>query len=134
MIEESFVRLYAHDFVQMARKSELGQDVDAMLQRRLTEVRHHADLMDARKGPGHLAVLASRIRDEAHRFDGRTMLHGADPRHAAQRHLRFLSSVADSLGTPSVAPSSSLPQTSKRRRGRTIELVSLPKAGVAHAD
>ncbi|WP_420471233.1 hypothetical protein [Brevundimonas sp. FT23042] len=134
MIEESFVRLYAHDFVQMARKSELGQDVDAMLQRRLTEARRHADLMDARKGPGHLAVLASRIRDEAQRFDGRTMLHGADPRHAAQRHLRFLSGVADSLGTPSGTPSSALPEPSKRRRGRAMESISLPKAGGVHAD
>ena len=97
MIEESFVRLYAHDFVQMAVRSELGQDVQAGLQRRLTEARSHAALMDTRKGGGHLAALVVRLRDEAVRFDGRSYLRGVDPRAAAGRRLIFLSGVADRL-------------------------------------
>ncbi len=105
MIEESFVRLHSHDFVQMAVKSELGQDVDVPLKRRLTDARSHAALMDARKGVGHLSALVVRLREEAVRFDGRTMLQGSDPRLAAQRRLGFLSAVADALVEPAAGTS-----------------------------
>lgn len=118
MIEESFVRLYAHDFIQMAVKSELGQDVDAALQRRLAEARSHAALMDARKGSGHLTALIERIRDEAPRFDGRAMLRGADPSMAAKRRHRFLTKVADALVRPMTKPSSSLRAISTSTRNR----------------
>ncbi|WP_312205392.1 hypothetical protein [Brevundimonas sp.] len=117
MIEESFVRLYAHDFIQMAVKSELGQDVDAALQRRLAEARSHAALMDARKGSAHLTALIERIRDEAPRFDGRAMLRGADPSMAAKRRHRFLK-VADALVRPMTKPSSSLRAISASTRNR----------------
>ncbi|RZJ39504.1 MAG: hypothetical protein EON87_19810 [Brevundimonas sp.] len=89
MIEESFVRLYAHDFVQFAGRSELGQDVDEALTRRVREARSHAVLMDRHKGSDHLAALIERVRDEAGRFVGRPMLKDTDPAAAAGRHKRF---------------------------------------------
>ena len=100
MIEESFVRLYAHDFVQFAGRSELGQDVDEALTRRLREARSHAVLMDRHKGSDHLAALIVRLRDEAGRFVGRPMLKDADPVAAADRHKRFLIDIADVLSEP----------------------------------
>lgn len=100
MIEESFVRLYAHDFVQFAGRSELGQDVDEALVRRVREARSHAVLMDRHKGSDHLAALIVRLRDEAGRFVGRPMLKDADPVAAAGRHKRFLTDVADVLSEP----------------------------------
>jgi hypothetical protein len=131
MIEESFVRLYAHDFVQMAVKSELGQDVSAPLLRRLGEARSHAALMDARKGAGHLPALITRLRDEACRFDGRTMLKGADPRQAALRRLGFLCAVADTLSTPAMELCARSP--SKRRRAASPNAFRDLEAAVAHA-
>ena len=74
MIEDSYVRLYAHDFVQMAGRSELGQDVQGAVDTRLAAARAHAVIMDARKGPGHLNALVSRLRDLAPEFSGRVML------------------------------------------------------------
>ena len=100
MIEESFVRLYAHDFVQFAGRSELGQDVDDALTRRLREARSHAVLMDRHKGSDHLAALIVRLRDEAGRFVGRPMLKDTDPVAAAERHKRFLLDIADVLSEP----------------------------------
>jgi plasmid stabilization system protein ParE len=100
MIEESFVRMYAHDFKQLAGRSELGQDVDDALTRRLCEARAHAVLMDQRKGSDHLAALVGRLRDEAGRFVGRPMLKDADPVAAAVRHQRFLTEIADVLAEP----------------------------------
>ncbi|KQS54377.1 hypothetical protein ASG17_12130 [Brevundimonas sp. Leaf363] len=100
MIEESFVRLYAHDFVQFAGRSELGQDVDEALTRRVREARSHAVLMDRHKGSDHLAALIERVRDEAGRFVGRPMLKDTDPAAAAGRHKRFLVDIADVLSEP----------------------------------
>lgn len=106
MIEDAYVRLYAHDFVQMAGRSELGQDVNAAVEKRLVDARAHAVIMDARKGPGHLEALIRRLRDVAPEFTGRVMLKDANPVQAAERRLVFLTRIADSLGA--VAPPQSL--------------------------
>lgn len=100
MIEESFIRLYAHDFVQFAGRAELGQEVDAGVDKRMADARSHAVLMDARKGSDHLASLILRLREEAVQFNGRVMLKGADPEAAALRRRRFLDRVADRLSRP----------------------------------
>lgn len=118
MIEESFVRLYAHDFAQMAVRSALGQDVDAALQRRLAEARIHAVVMDDRKSEGHLAALISRVRDEARRVDGRAVRYGEDPAAAAEQRLRFLSDVAEALNAP--LPSHSPDRLSARRAAKGV--------------
>lgn len=100
MIEEAFIRLYAHDFVQFAGRAERGQEVDAGVDKRMADARSHAVLMDARKGSDHLASLISRLREEATHFNGRVMLKGADPDAAALRHRQFLDRVADRLSRP----------------------------------
>lgn len=100
MIEESFVRLYAHDFVQFAGRAELGQEIEPGLTRRLSDARAHSALMDARKGSGHLAALVSRLHEESSRFTGRAMLKGADPVQAEKRHRAFLARIADLLSRP----------------------------------
>lgn len=97
MIEESFVRLYAHDFVQFAGRAEAGQEIEPSLTRRLSDARAHSALMDARKGSGHLAALVARLHEEGSRFTGRAMLKGADPVQAAKRHRAFLARIADLL-------------------------------------
>jgi hypothetical protein len=133
MIEESFVRLYAHDFVQMAVRSGLGQDVDAALQRRLAEARTHAVLMDDRKSKGHLAALISRVRDEACRVDGRGVRVGEDPAVAARGRLRFLSAVAEALTGP--APALSGDRLSPQRLGiYTKPLDDKAMAKIHHGD
>ena len=73
MIVENFIRLYAHDFSQMAGRAEMGQDVDEALARRVRDADNHAQVMD------------------------RVMRHGADPAEAAERRQVFLSDVADTL-------------------------------------
>ncbi|MGW8704684.1 hypothetical protein ACWGLL_00125 [Brevundimonas sp. NPDC055814] len=133
MIEESFVRLYAQDFVQMAVRSGLGQDVDAALQRRLTEARIHALVMDDRKSEGHLAALISRVRDEASRVDGRAIRYGEDPAAAAEQRLRFLSGVAEALNAP--PPSHSPDRLSARRTAKGVSArESTPQATTQHGD
>jgi hypothetical protein len=97
LIVENFIRLYAHDFSQMAGRAEMGQDVDEALARRLRDADTHAQVMDQRKGKGHLTALVARIREEASVFNGRVMRNGADPAEAAARRQAFLSEVADTL-------------------------------------
>lgn len=97
MIEDAYVRLYAHDFVQMAGRSELGQNVQDAVQKRLSDARAHAVIMDARKSPGHLNALVSRLRELAPEFTGRVMLKDANLEEAAERRLVFLNRVADAL-------------------------------------
>ena len=97
MIVENFIRLYAHDFSQMAGRAEMGQDVDDALARRLRDADTHAQVMDQRKGKGHLTALVARIREEASVFNGRVIRSGADPVEAAARRKAFLSDVADTL-------------------------------------
>ena len=105
MIEEAFIRLYAHDFVQFAGRAELGQDVAAGVDKRMADARAHAVLMDARKGSDHLASLISRLREEATQFNGRVMLRGTDPEEASGRHRAFLDRIADLLSRPAAAGS-----------------------------
>ena len=133
MIEENFVRLYAYDFVQMAVRSGLGQDVDAALQRRLAEARTHAVVMDNHKSKGHLAALINRVRDEASRVDGRAVRYGADPAAAAEQRLRFLSDVAEALDAP--PPSHSPDRLSVRRTAKNVSArESTPQATTQHGD
>lgn len=100
MIEENFVRMYSRDFAQLAVRAGLGQDVDVPLRRRLADARSHAQVMDQRKGKGHLPALASRIREEAERFDPRSARHGDDLEQAAADRLKFLTEIADTLSEP----------------------------------
>ena len=97
MIEESFVRLYARDFVMLSVRSEQGQYVAALRDRKLVDARSHAQVMDARKGSDHLAALTVRVREEATRFDDRGLQAGTDPAEAAERRHAFLNAVADEL-------------------------------------
>ncbi len=129
MIEESFIRLYAHDFVQFAGRAELGQEVDAGVDKRMADARSHAMLMDTRKGSDHLASLISRLREEAVHFNGRAMLKGADPEAAALRHYRFLHRVADSLSSPAEvcagtasAPMSAMTGLTRRAARPTLQV------------
>jgi hypothetical protein len=117
MIEESFVRLYAHDFVQLAWRRELGQAVEEPLRRRIAEVRSHSTLMQTRKGADHLAAVIGRLREEAERFNPRTVQKGADPREAEARHRVFLLNVADRLlEAPPMAEAASMLRPVRRRR------------------
>lgn len=102
MIEDSFTRLYAHDFSQMAGRAEMGQDVDDALARRIRDASAHARIMDDRKGPGHLAALAARVRDDALLFNTRVLRMGGDPEEAAERRRILLNAVADRLVAPPV--------------------------------
>lgn len=97
MIEESFLRMYASDFVAMAARAEQGTDVGDALHKRVGECRSHAELMDRRKGEGHLAALVDRLGEESVRFSGRGLPRGDDPAPAAERHRRFLLTVAERL-------------------------------------
>jgi hypothetical protein len=103
MIEDSFLRLYASDFVSFAAKAEQGQDVATAVQRRMDECRSHAELMDRRKGEGHLAAMSARMSDEAERFSGRGLPRDQDPAPAAARHRAFLLDIARTLSDPAPA-------------------------------
>ena len=100
MIEENFIRLYARDFVHLAIRAELGQAFETQLERKVSDARAHADVMDARKGSDHLAALGLRLREEADRFDCRGLLAGADPIRAAERRHLFLNNIADRMAQP----------------------------------
>lgn len=97
MIEEGFVRLYAHDFAALAARAEGGSDVEAMLRKRVEEARSHAVLMDARKGEGHLPAVVERVLHEAGREDVRFVRNGQDVPGALARRREFLLRVADLL-------------------------------------
>ena len=106
MIEDAYVRLYAHDFVQMAGRSELGQNVQGDVEKRLSDARAHAVIMDDRKTPGHLKALVERLRELAPEFSGRVMLKGANLEDAAERRLVFLNRIADAWAGAAPASSS----------------------------
>lgn len=103
MIEDSFLRMYASDFVSFAAKAEQGQDVTAAVQRRMDECRSHAELMDRRKGTGHLSAMSERLTDEAERFSGRGLPRDQDPAPAAERHRAFLLDIARAFDAPPAA-------------------------------
>ena len=117
MIEESFVRMYAHDFVQLAWRSEIGQLVQEPLRRRMDDLRRHSDLMLVRKGADHLAAVIARLRDEAERFNPRMLQKNTDPVGAQKRHRTFLLDVAEQLSAPPMVAASalSLPVIPRRR-------------------
>lgn len=100
MIEEGFVRMYAHDFTTLAARAETGTDVEALVQKRISEARSHAALMDARKGEGHLPAVAERVALEAAREDVRTIRAGEDVPGALARRKAFLLRIVEILGAP----------------------------------
>ncbi|QTC92239.1 hypothetical protein [Brevundimonas goettingensis] len=110
MIEENFVRLYASDFVRMAKRPGLMAADDPALERRIVEARKHAGVMDARKGEGHLAALISRLKDEAGRLPSTIHNVLADDIGAIASRHRFLAEVASRLG----AVEQTLPDRSSR--------------------
>ncbi|RZJ31483.1 MAG: hypothetical protein EON85_03235 [Brevundimonas sp.] len=116
MIEESFVRLYAHDFVQLAWRSEIGQPVIEPLRRRMDDLRRHSDLMLIRKGADHLTAVIARLRDEAERFNPRMVQKGIDPLDAQKRHRIFLLDVAEQLSAAPMAEDSTMSLPAIRRR------------------
>lgn len=97
MIEEGFVRMYAHDFTSLATRAEAGIDVEGMVQKRIGEARSHAALMDSRKGAGHLPAMADRIAQEAARGDQRLVRNADDAEGAAVRRRAFLNRIAEIL-------------------------------------
>lgn len=104
MIEEGFVRMYAHDFTTLAARAESGAEVELLVQKRIGEARSHAALMDARKGEGHLPAVVERIRSESTREDVRTLRAGEDVEGALARRREFLLRIADLLDTTPAAP------------------------------
>lgn len=108
MIEEGFVRMYAHDFTTLAARAETGTDVEALVQKRIGEARSHAALMDARKGDGHLPAVAERLTLEAAREDVRTIRAGEDVPGALARRKAFLLRIVDILRAPVSAAKASM--------------------------
>ncbi|MDQ0464258.1 hypothetical protein QO010_002039 [Caulobacter ginsengisoli] len=100
MIEEGFVRMYAHDFAALAARAETGAEVELLVQKRIGEARSHAALMDARKGEGHLPAVAERLKTESARDDVRTIRAGEDVPGALARRREFLLRIADLLTAP----------------------------------
>ncbi len=100
MIEEGFVRMYAHDFATLAARAETGTDVEALVQKRIGEARSHAAIMDARKGDGHLPAVADRLVLEAARDDVRMIRAGEDIPGALARRRAFLNRIVDILRSP----------------------------------
>jgi hypothetical protein len=96
MAEEGFVQMYVHDFATLASRAEAGVDVEAALRKRVGETRSHAELMDSRKEPGHLAAVAERLKLEARKSTPANMRHSEDPDARARREA-FLMRVADLL-------------------------------------
>lgn len=105
MIEEGFVRLYAHDFTALAARAETGMDVEAQVLKRVGEAKSHAALMDARKGEGHLPAVVERLTHEAERQDARAIRTGEDIVGALARRKAFLLRVVKLLGASAAAPS-----------------------------
>ncbi|CAN5145439.1 hypothetical protein BH11PSE2_BH11PSE2_10220 [soil metagenome] len=111
MIEEGFVQLYARDFVALASRAEQGAEVSIGLTRRIGEARSHAQLMDARKGPGHLEAVAERMRQEADSRSIRQFREGSSPDEALARRSAFLHEVIEKISI----------QDNERDGGLTIE-------------
>ena len=90
--------MYARDFAALAAKAEQGLEVETAVRKRISEARAHAVLMDSRKGGGHLAGVAQRLRLESRRKDAlHQMRPGADPAAALARREAFLVHVAEML-------------------------------------
>jgi hypothetical protein len=67
MTEQSFVNLYARDFVSLATRDPDGAGLEEALARKVAEARDHAALMDARKGEGHVEAIAAALEAQAAR-------------------------------------------------------------------
>jgi len=104
MIEQGFVQMYARDFVTLAARAESGVEVEPQVAKRITEVRSHAILMDARTGDGHLPAVAERLRHESDRGDIRTFRPGDDVVAAVARRRVFLLDVAERIEAAAAAP------------------------------
>lgn len=100
MIEESYVRLYAADFVRMAQSAETRPLDPTAVPKRMDQARSHADVMDAAKGVGHLAALVTRLRDEARRPSQRHAAALQSDASAVERRHLFLNTIADALSLP----------------------------------
>lgn len=97
MPEEGFVQMYVRDFALMAARAEAGTDVDAAVTRRVGELRAHAEIMDARKAPGHLEAVIERLRAESERVEVRHGRLGPDAPEELARRRAFLQRVAGLL-------------------------------------
>jgi hypothetical protein len=64
MTEPSFVTLYVREFFNLAGRSADSAGLEDTLARKVSDVRQHAIMMDARKGGSHLDAVASAL--EAH--------------------------------------------------------------------
>ncbi|RYG09122.1 MAG: hypothetical protein EON96_18855 [Caulobacteraceae bacterium] len=100
MIEESYVRLYAHDFARLAVRAETKPLEPSLLPKRMADARAHARVMDARKGQGHLEALVARLRDEARRPVSQNRIGLAGDAETYEKRQLFLSEVADALSRP----------------------------------
>lgn len=103
MPEEQFIQMYVRDFATMASRVEAGSDIEAQLNKRISETRSHAALMDARKGEGHLPAVADRVAHEAEREDVRFVRAGQDVPGALARRKEFLLQIVQLLRSPPVA-------------------------------
>jgi translation initiation factor IF-1 len=139
MIEESFIRLYADDFVRMAKRAEVRRDHDIeALPKRIAQARAHAIVMDAKKGPGHLASLAVRLRDEVRRphADPRRTDTSDDEAISARRRA-YLCAIAEDLedraGMGPERPEGSCSSDDDEDRGGRIEDGRISYEGVVVA-
>lgn len=98
MPEEGFIQMYVRDFAAMATRAEHGADVEDQIQRRVKELRAHAEIMDARKAPGHRVAVIDRLTHESDRIHVRQGRIGPDDNDQLERRRVFLMRVADMLG------------------------------------
>ena len=100
VIEESYVRLYAHDFARLAVRAETRPLEPDLLPKRIADARAHAGVMDAKKGAGHLEALVARLRDEARRPVSQNRIGLSGDADAIEKRQRFLTDIADTLSRP----------------------------------
>lgn len=81
----------------MAQRPEGAALEDPALAKRIADARKHADVMDARKGDGHLAALIARLHDEARRPNSNSRIGSIDEADTVGRRHRFLCMVAERL-------------------------------------
>ena len=97
MAEEQFVQMYVRDFATLAARAEAGGEVEVMVQKRVSDLRAHAQLMDQRKEAGHLAAVSERLLVESRRSHVQALRTADDPAAAARRREAFLVRVAELL-------------------------------------
>lgn len=97
MPEEGFIQMYVRDFTAMATRMEAGADVEEQVTRRVKELRAHAEIMDARKAPGHRLAVIDRLTHEGERIHVRQGRIGPEDNEQLERRRAFLMHVADML-------------------------------------